>query len=239
MSSEAEPFELEIAGETVGEAKWLALRELERMHPGLDRDLVRFEVLSEGERGLLGVGTSPARVVARLDSPPAAPPVEAPPEPAKSSESYSPAGDLVCEVFERIAVAIGAECRVEVREDDETVFATASGRGVGQLIGRGGRTIDAVQYLVSAAAQRRWGQSSKAVEVDAASYRQRRRVRLAALARRAADRAVARGEPVALEPMTSVERKLVHVTLQDVPGVETRSEGEEPSRCVVIAPTSP
>jgi spoIIIJ-associated protein len=239
VSPETEPLELEIAGETVGEAKWLALRELERMHPGLDRDLVRFEVLSEGERGLLGVGTSPARVVARLDSPPPAPPVEAPPEPATPSESYSPAAELVCEVVERITAAIGADCRIDVREEDETVFATVSGRGVGLLIGRGGRTIDAVQYLVSAAAHRRWGESAKTVEIDAASYRQRRRVRLAALARRSAERAVARGEPVALEPMTPVERKLVHVTLQDVPGVETRSEGEEPSRYVVIAPTSP
>lgn len=238
MSEEPQALELEISGETVGEAKWLALRELERRHPGLDRDLVSFEVLSEGERGLLGVGTSPARVVARIDSLPPARDLETPPAPPELPGTLSPTGGLALEVVERIAAAVGAECRVDVREDDELVSVTVSGHGVGLLIGRGGRTIDAVQYLVSAAAHRRSPEAAKTVEVDAASYRQRRRVRLAALARRAADRAMTGGEPVALEPMTPVERKLVHVTLQDVPGIETRSEGEEPTRYVVIAPSA-
>ena len=60
-------LEVEAEGETVGEAKWLGLRELEKLYPGLPRDLVTFEVVSEGERGLLGVGTTPARVLARFD----------------------------------------------------------------------------------------------------------------------------------------------------------------------------
>ena len=64
MTAESGVLELEASAETVGEAKWLALRELERLHPGLDRDAVEFEVLTEGERGLLGVGRSPARVIA-------------------------------------------------------------------------------------------------------------------------------------------------------------------------------
>ena len=68
MSADAGFAELEAAGETIGEAKWQALRELEQLHPGLDRDAVTFEVLTEGERGLLGVGTSPARVLARVDT---------------------------------------------------------------------------------------------------------------------------------------------------------------------------
>jgi spoIIIJ-associated protein len=57
---------VEAIGESVGEAKWTAIRELERRFPGLDRDAVRFEVLSEGERGLMGVGREPARVIAKL-----------------------------------------------------------------------------------------------------------------------------------------------------------------------------
>ena len=67
-----EPIQVETSGETVGEAKWAALRELERMHPGLDKASVRFQVVSEGERGLLGVGYSPARVIALLDDAPPA-----------------------------------------------------------------------------------------------------------------------------------------------------------------------
>ena len=60
---------VEATGETVGEAKWSALRELERLAPGLDREAVQFQVVSEGERGLLGVGYTPARVVATVERP--------------------------------------------------------------------------------------------------------------------------------------------------------------------------
>ena len=64
----SEAHQVEATGETVGEAKWQALRELERVAPGLDKAAVRFEVVSEGERGLLGVGYAPARVIASVDA---------------------------------------------------------------------------------------------------------------------------------------------------------------------------
>src|SRR5262245_59808462 len=109
MSDEA-VFEAE--GETVGEAKWLGLRELERRFPGLDRAQVTFEVLSEGERGLLGVGTTPARVLARVD-PGAAPPAEPlPPEPAEqTSGSEGEIAVVVRTVLEEIARSLDADCR--------------------------------------------------------------------------------------------------------------------------------
>jgi spoIIIJ-associated protein len=76
----------------------------------------------------------------------------------------------------------------------------------------------------------------KDVVVDAAGYRARRRASLEALAVRSAQRAVAAGEPVGLEPMTAVERKVVHLRLKEFPGVETASEGAEPNRFIVISP---
>ena len=60
---------VESTGETVGEAKWKALRDLERIAPGIDKANVRFQIVSEGERGLLGVGYTPARVIAAADAP--------------------------------------------------------------------------------------------------------------------------------------------------------------------------
>ena len=59
-------LQIEATGETVGEAKWSALRELEKLQPGLDKSAVKFQVVSEGERGLLGVGFAPARVIATV-----------------------------------------------------------------------------------------------------------------------------------------------------------------------------
>ena len=229
-TSNIDQHRVETTGETVGEAKWHALRELEQLVPGLDKAAVRFEVLSEGERGLLGVGYAPARVVAT-----AAVSVTPAPVPAPAGGESELAVDLR-EVLDRITAGIGVRCRVELAEDDETVTASLTGGDLGLLIGRHGQTIDSIQYLVNAVAYRAYGDDRKNVVVDAAGYRERRRETLETLAIRSAERATASGEPVELEPMSSVERRIVHVRLQDEPGVSTRSEGDEPHRYVVVEP---
>jgi spoIIIJ-associated protein len=227
VSAETEqPLQVEATGETVGEAKWAALRELERIAPGLDKSAVRFQVVSEGERGILGVGYAPARVIAAVDetvrSQPAGP--------------ESPLGAQARELVERIAAAIGVECRVQADEDDDAIHVQCSGRDLGVLIGRHGQTIDAIQYVANAVAYRAFPDERKEVIVDAAGYRERRRTILEALAVRSAERAVRSGEPVELEPMTAVERKVVHLRLKEFDGVETSSAGSEPNRYVVVLP---
>jgi spoIIIJ-associated protein len=229
--SEERPVEshsVEATGETVGEAKWQALRELERVVPGLEKSAVRFEVVSEGERGLLGVGYAPARVVASVEAAAASAVAT-----AVGGDESSLAADLR-DLLTRIAAVLRVDCRVEVVEDDEAVTGTLSGDDLGLLIGRRGQTIDAIQYLVNAVAYRTYGDGRKDVVVDAAGYRERRRETLEALALRSAQRAVSTGEPVELEPMSSIERRIVHLRLQDEPGVSTRSEGDEPYRYVVV-----
>ena len=217
---------VEATGETVGEAKWKALRDLERMAPGLDKSTVRYQVVSEGERGLLGVGYTPARVIASADAPA---PVE--PEPAPADESA--AATRVRRLVEHVVAAIGIDARISVRESDEEIVVTCTGGDLGFLIGKHGQTIDALQYVANAAVYR--SGVSKSVTVDAAGYRDRRRATLEGIALRAAERA-ATGERVALEPMTPVERKVVHERLKEHPGVQTASEGTEPHRYVVVLP---
>jgi spoIIIJ-associated protein len=217
---------VEATGETVGEAKWAALRELELRHPALDKGAVRFEVVSEGERGLLGVGYEPARVVAHL-------PEEAANAAAvDESEQAAAARSLVLRVLD----ALGVENRVDVREADDTVTVTCLGDEVALLIGRHGQTIDAVQYLANAIAHRRYGDERKEVTVDAAGYRERRRSTLESLAVRTAQEVRTTGARVELDPMTAVERKVVHLKLKEFEGVETASEGTEPNRYVVVLP---
>jgi spoIIIJ-associated protein len=193
---------VEATGETVGEAKWAALRELERRHPGLDKSAVRFEVVTEGERGLLGVGY--ARETRLLVA--------------------------------RIVAALAVDARIDLREDDETITVTCSGNDVAILIGRHGQTIDAVQYLLNAISHRQQGEHRKEVTVDAAGYRERRRATLEALAVRTAQQVRSSGTRVELEPMTAVERKVVHLRLKELDGVQTTSEGTEPNRYVVVLP---
>jgi spoIIIJ-associated protein len=220
-------LQVEATGETVGEAKWAALRELEKLQPGIDKSAVRFQIVSEGERGLLGVGYAPARVVATAEAAEALAP-----EPVEEGEQAAE----VREVLERILEAIGVQARIEIVEDAEKVTATFVGRELGLLIGKHGQTIDSIQYLVNAVVWRGRGEEHKPVVVDAAGYRARREATLSALAKRSAERAVSSARAVDLEPMTAVERKVVHVCLKDFPGVATRSEGTEPNRFVVIEP---
>jgi len=140
------------------------------------------------------------------------------------------------ELVQRIVDGIGVNARVELEEDDESITVSCSGPDLGMLIGRHGQTIDAIQYLANAAMYRGYQEDRKEVVVDAAGYRARRRTSLEALAIRSAERAVANREPVELEPMTAVERKVVHLRLKEFDGVETTSEGTEPNRFVVIQP---
>jgi len=212
----------EATGETVGEAKWAALRELETLVPGLDREAVEFQVVSEGERGLLGVGFAPARVVASVIAP------------APTSSDESADARLTRELVTRVVAAAGADVTVSVTERDGRVTAVCVGPDVGLVIGKHGQTIDAVQYLANAIVRARGGETE--VTVDAAGYRARRGSALETAARRAAERASASGRRVALDPMTPVERKIVHEALKDDPEVETASEGSEPNRCVVVFP---
>ena len=217
---------VETTGETVGEAKWAALRELELRHPGIDKSAVRFEVVSEGERGLLGVGYSPARVLA------SAPADALDVAGIDESELAADARTLVM----RVTAALGVDGRVDVVEDDATIVITCTGDDVALLIGRHGQTIDALQYLLNAISHRAYGDDRKEVVVDAAGYRERRRATLEALAERTAEQVRASGSKVALEPMTAVERKVVHLKLKELGGVATASEGTEPNRYIVVLP---
>jgi spoIIIJ-associated protein len=224
-------LQVEATGETVGEAKWSALRELERQRPGLDKSSVRFQVVSEGERGLLGVGFTPARVIAIVAADVAAPAV-LPSAPADESELAGEARELV----QRIVDCIGVNAQVDVEEGEDAITVSCTGPDLGMLIGRHGQTIDAIQYLANAAMYRGHSDDRKEVVVDAAGYRDRRRASLEALAVRSAERALSSLEAVELDPMTAVERKVVHIRLKEFDGVETTSEGAEPNRFVVIRP---
>ena len=217
---------VEATGETVGEAKWAALRELELRHPGIDKTAVQFEVVTEGERGLLGVGYEPARVLA------SAPAASLEAAAIDESERAADARSLVT----RVTSALGVGGHLDVVEGDSAIVVTCSGEDIALLIGRHGQTIDAVQYLLNAISHRAHGDERKEIVVDAAGYRDRRRATLEALAERTAEQVRASGDRVELEPMTAVERKVVHLKLKELVGVQTASEGAEPNRYVVVLP---
>jgi spoIIIJ-associated protein len=141
----------------------------------------------------------------------------------------------VRELMERIASEAGVDASVLVNEDDDGVTAEFVGDDLGLLIGHHGQTIDAIQHLAYRIAFRGMDVRGRVV-VDAAGYRERRAVSLRAAADQAAEAAVHDGRPLPLEAMSALERKVVHEHLKSRHDVETYSEGQEPSRRLVVAP---
>ncbi|HMB79647.1 MAG TPA: RNA-binding cell elongation regulator Jag/EloR [Vicinamibacterales bacterium] len=220
----------EATGETVGEAKWNALRDLERRVPLLDKSSVRFQVLAEGERGLLGVGFTPARVLAAVSAEHSD--IE---EPLAPDVDESELARRVRGVLTHVTTAMGLHCRITIVEDESSLTATCTGGDLGLLIGKHGQTIDAVQTLAGAIAGGA-SEERKEIVVDASDYRSRRRATIESLALSAATEVLRSGARVALEPMSAAERKLAHERLADEDGVTTVSEGAEPNRYLVVEP---
>ena len=233
--------QVEATGETVAEARWAAVHELERRYPALDREAIEYQVVSEGERGVLGVGYEPARVVATLTAVPEGGAAEAvSPDPAPATVVSGPA--VTSEASDRLAALLsavipavaGADAHVTLTESPGELEASVEGSDLGLLIGRHGHTIDALQYLANAMMHRH-GHPLEVV-IDAQGYRERRERTLHDVAVTAAVEVRESGRSVALEPMTSAERKIVHLRLKEFDGVRTESEGAEPNRCVVVLP---
>jgi spoIIIJ-associated protein len=140
------------------------------------------------------------------------------------------------ELVEGVLDELDLDGDVEIEEDDDRIAITVVGTDdYGLLIGKRGQTIDALQLLCYQAAFRGL-RERKRVVVDAAGYRERRRETLESRADRAAEQALSGNHVVEMDPMSPQERRVVHERLKDRAGVETYSEGDEPRRCVIVAP---
>jgi spoIIIJ-associated protein len=207
-------------GDTLGEAKWAAMKELETRFPGLTADCVRFDVAEDGG------ADAPARVRAEVDE-----------EAWRAAAETIPdePSERVRGIVARVVHALGLHATVDIDESADEIRATVNGDDLGLLIGKHGSTIDALQHIAFRAAFR-GEEVRKQVVVDAAGYRERREGALHRMADRAAAEALQYGRPVELEPMRATERKVVHTYLSERSDVETHSEGDEPDRRLVVSP---
>jgi spoIIIJ-associated protein len=146
-------------------------------------------------------------------------------------------GQALRTLLDLMVDALDLDADVEIEDDGETLTGRLDGEDLGLFIGRHGSTIEAVQHLAQRVAGGD-GSARRRVVVDAAGYRERRAQVLERQADEAADRAVSSGRPVALDEMTSSERRVVHEYLRDRGDVETHSEGDEPRRHLVVSPAS-
>lgn len=236
---------------TIEEAVDAALEEL-----GVQQDAVDYEVLDEPGKGLFGMGASkPARVrvwiresylselevtedeAVELDEQVGVLGAEASESPELSDEEMDRVADAAVETLRETLSLLGIrDSAIEEYEGDEgEIILDVIGDDLGLLIGRHGRTLDALQTSVGAITTRRLGFRYPVV-VDVEGYRHRRRQKIEDMAKRAADRAARQRGSVKLRPMTAYERRIVHVTLRNDPRVVTGSEGAEPFRHVVVKP---
>lgn len=216
---------VEMSGKTVDEAIERALAEL-----GRSRAEVEITVLSEGRSGVLGIGTEEARVVVTPISPTRRPRLEDPAEIGRVAQG------VLQQVLDLMGLDAQAELVSWTSEDGiPTVSLEVVGDSLGLLIGRHGDTLAALQFLLGLMVNRRAGRWVR-VLVDIEGYRERRKKLVQEMALRAADRAQRYRQPVVMDPMIPSERRIIHLSLADHPGVTTHSIGEGDHRRVVVTP---
>ena len=248
---------LEKTGKTEEEAIAAALRELQ-----MERDDVSVEIVERAKSGFLGIGAQPARIrvswettdpvpapAAAATKPaeemktPAAKPVEKPEAPAEEEKAPAPAAP-VDEAADYAAVRsflsgllehMGIEAEINMSErEGGGINVDLAGPGMGAVIGRRGETLDAIQHLTNYAVNH-GSEKHLRVSVDAENYRAKREESLTKLAEKMAEKAIKYKRSMALEPMNSYERHVIHTALQNYEGVTTASTGTEPNRRVVVS----
>jgi spoIIIJ-associated protein len=212
--------EVERSAPSVEEAIEAALDEL-----GVSEQEAEIAILREPQRGLLGIGGQDALVRVRVR------------EEEVGGAELEEQAELAEEFLEGLLDRMGIEADIEHHLVDGAMYVDIVGseesEGMGLLIGKHGATLEALQELVRSAVQRRTLSRCR-VLVDIEDYGKRRRSQLADRARQVARRVRRTGRQEALDPMSPYERKIVHDAASEVGGVESASEGQEPTRRVVI-----
>jgi spoIIIJ-associated protein len=199
----------------VDEAIEIALLELDA-----DRNEVEVDVVSKGRSGILGIGAEPAKVrVSRITG----------------DEGKAGAG---LKIVGRILKEMEVEARPTIRSSgtgpDDPAIIDVQGQDAGLLIGHRGETLQALQFVVNLLLNRQENQRTHVI-VDVEQYRERRSHTISTLAKRMADRVIASGRSVTLEPMSASDRRTVHMALADRIQVTTESSGEGRDRKVTIS----
>jgi spoIIIJ-associated protein len=204
-------IEVEKVAKTKEEAVALALEEL-----GTTEDKVKVEVLEEASsRGLLGLrNTSKVKVKVTL------------------KEEVS---QKAVRFLREILVNMGISAQVEMFKKPDHIMLNIKGDDLGALIGRRGQTLDALQYIVNLAINKQ-AEERERIIIDVEGYRKRREEILRKMALQTAEKVRRQGKKEIMQPMSPQERRIVHLTLQDMNDIITYSEGEEPYRRIIISP---
>lgn len=155
----------------------------------------------------------------------------------EESLSLEQQGEAAREFVAGLVEQFGLQAEVSVEEvDEDTVQVSASGEDLGLLVGPRGATLAAVQDLTRTFVQRQSESRTDRILVDVGGYREKRAAALRRFTLGIVEEVKSSGEERALEPMSPADRKVIHDTVNEIDGVDTRSDGVEPSRYVVVQP---
>ena len=220
------------SGRTVEEAVEAAVAEL-----GVSKEECKIEVLSEPKGGFLGLGNKEAEVKVTADVADSENEEE---EVVYYGDDESFEGDAVSEAEDaavrfvaEVLSGIGIHGNMDSYREEDTIYISVSGNDCGSAIGRHGETLEAITYMTTLIANKH-SEDRVRVHLDVGGYRKHREQILVNLANKAAYKVKKTGRKVVMEPMNPSERRLIHAHLQNVNGVETHSEGDEPYRRVIV-----
>lgn len=251
--------EIITTAKTVDEAIEKAVLEL-----AVDRDLIEFEILDTPTSGFLGIGAKPARILARYDVKKPEETAELPKkevkaprakvekkvvkeevkaEPKKQSINYEDDTDFVPtengvafveehvkELFRLMGISVSAE----VTQKGRIISVNLVGDEAGNIIGKHGDTLDAIQHMLQLAFNKKVKGGEK-IRLDTEDYRMKREKTLTGLAKSIANRVIKSHGKYELEPMKAYERRIIHSALQSYPMITTYSVGVEPQRRLIVA----
>ena len=223
-----EMTEIVMTAPTVDEAIELGLKELDA-----DRDEAEVEILSRGKTGFLGIGSEAARVrvtrisIGRDDA-------GVPTTAEGDTTAASVATAAVGRILEAAGVNVTRTLRAANDPESGGPIIDLAGEDSGLLIGRRGQTLQALQFLVNLIVRKQF--EGVRVVLDVENYRQRRELQLREMATTIAKRVAATNRSITLEPMPPADRRIIHTSLTDHPGVSTESTGEGEGRKVTIMP---
>ncbi len=202
----------EFTAKTVEEAKAIAVKAFE-----VEERRIVFTIIEEPKKGLFGKVKSDARISAEY-------------EPTKA--------ELAANYIRSILTNMDIKNELNVTEEKDSVTIEILGDTTGAIIGRRGETLDAIQYLASMAANK-GDKEYYRICVDSCGYREKRRGILEDLAIRISKTVLRTGRTSSLEPMNPYERRIIHSAVADIPGVTSKSIGDEPFRKVIISSANP
>ena len=223
-----EKTEIIMTAPTVDEAIELGLKELDA-----DRDEAEVEILSKGKTGFLGIGSEAARVrVTRISA--GRNDAGVPTTVEGETTAAGVATDVVGRILEAAGVNVTRTLRAANDPESGGPIIDLAGEDSGLLIGRRGQTLQALQFLVNLIVRRQF--EGVRVVLDVENYRQRRELQLREMATTIAKRVAETNRSITLEPMPPADRRIIHTSLTDHPGVSTESTGEGEGRKVTIMP---